>query len=301
MPDWLIAAPVWGDAYLRRFLEAALPAQRAALAHAGLTARWIVHTDRPDAVISAMAGLDIDLRPPPLAGDLYRRFGDAHRQALDAAGQGDFVALLSADIVVSREAFAACEARFAEGAKAVVAAATRTLTLTEPPTYPPPGVPSVDLLDWCMAHPHPMVQACFWPSYPGPHPTGYSNTPWAVYFASPERTILRGFHLHPLAVVADRPLPFTGTLDQDLLANFSHGEIHVVTDRHELAMAEISPAERAISLRRRPMTAETIAEWARQRALPVHRWLSTHRIVIQGDDGPAADLDVWPRVLALCP
>lgn len=284
---WIISAPVWGEAYTRRFLEQALPSQMAALAHAGIAARWLVHTDRSE-ITAAMAGLDAEIRPVPHEGDLYRRFGDAHRQAVDAAGEGDVVVLLTADIVVSIETFAACAARFDQGFKAIVAAATRTLA----PERAPIGASAPDLLDWTMEHPHPMVAACFWGER--------SNTPWAVYFRQGGRTILRGLHLHPLAVVKDRDLAFEGTLDQGLLDRFDRREIHCVTDRYELAMAELSPADRRISLRPKgsPMTADSIADWAKTRAHPVHWWLSTHRIVIQGDAGPAPDLDVWPRVLA---
>lgn len=284
---WLISSPVWGEAYARRFLDQALPSQLAALAYAGMTARWLVHTDRPE-VTAAMAGLEAEIRPVPQEGDLYRRFGDAHRETIDVAADGDAVVLLTADIVVSRETFAASAARFDQGFKAIVAAATRTLSYRPAPI----GASAPDLLDWTMEHPHPMVAACFWGER--------SNTPWAVYFRQGGRTILRGLHLHPLAVIKDRDLRFEGTLDQGLLDRFRHPEIHCVTDRYELAMAELSPAERRISLRGKgsPMTAESIAEWASTRAHPVHWWLSTHRIVIQGDAGPSPDIDVWPRVLA---
>lgn len=287
MTSWLISAPVWGAIYARHFIQAALPSQRAALHHAGLTARWIVHTDQADMIRPEMADLDVEFRSVPRGADRYAQFGDAHRECLASAQTGEYVALLTADIVVSRETFAACTTRFGEGKKAIVAAASRTLGRT----YPLIDATAPDLLDWTMDWRHPMIMACFW-GQP-------SNTPWAVYFRHDGRTILRGFHLHPLAVVKDRSIPFKGTLDQDLLTNFRHSEIHVVTDRHELAMAEISPADRNISLRRRAMTPESIADWARTRALPVHRWLSTHRIVIQGDDGPGPDQDIWPKVLAL--
>ena len=293
--DWLIAAPVWGRAYAHRFLGQALPSIRAALDHAGVRARWIVHTDHRDALDQAMAGLDVAFRAVPGEGDLYRRFGDAHRDALASAPDGAAVALLTADIVVSRETFAACETRFAAGRRAVVAAATRTLA----PVAASIGAASAELLDWTMRHPHPMVRACFWGQGDGPE-AGRSSTPWAVYFRESGRTILRGLHLHPLAVVKDRPLAFDGTLDQGLLDRFARHEIHCVTDRDELAMAELSPADRNFSLRRRgeAMTAASIADWARTHARPVHWWLSTHRIVIEGDAGPTADIGVWRQVLA---
>lgn len=282
--NWLVSVPVWGDDHLARFVDHALPALRAALRGFPLPVRFMVHTDRPARIGQAMEGLDVILRPVPRGNDHYRQFGDCHREAVAHAGSDERVALLCADLVVSRELFLACEARFASGKRAVVAAATRTLA----PEGPPIGASSADLLAWTLRHPHPMVQACFWGEK--------SCTPWAVYFRDGEDVTLRGFHLHPVAIVKDRALPFEGTLDIDLLDNFESGEIHVVTSPDELALAEMSPAARPFRLAREAMTPDSIAEWARTRARPVHWWLSTHRIVLQGS-GRTEDEAVWREVL----
>lgn len=282
---WIVSIPAWGPMHVAKLLAHTLPSVRFALRVAGVKARILIHTDQGAHIVQAANGEDIDVAPVPGQGDLYQRFGDCHRDAIARAAEGDRVALLCADMAVSRELFSACEARFGDGKRAVVAAATRTLA-NEPP---PIGASSYELLAWTMRWPHPMVRACFWGER--------SQTPWAVYFRNGDHITLRGFHLHPVAVVKDRALPFHGTLDIDLLDNYGRHEIHVVTSPDELSLAERSPPDRPFREMRFPMTAASIAEWASTRATPLHWWLSTHRIIVAGA-GETDDQVVWDEVMA---
>jgi len=283
--NWLIAVPVWGNWYVDRFIGAALPSHLAALKNINSRVRYLIHTDQPERIAAAMAHLEIECRPVPKAVNPYLRFGAAHREALEDAKSGECVGLLNADIVLSREVFMACEARFASGKRAVICAATRTLSEGNPPA----DAPASELLDWTMRHAHPSIKECFWGS-------GRTMVPWAVYYRNGDDITLRGFHLHPVAVFKDRPLSFSNTIDDDLLLGFDRNDVHVVTDRHELALAEISPRGRTFGTGNL-ISADSIAKWAARRANKMHWWLASHRIIIAGD-GRTDDEAIWRQVVA---
>jgi hypothetical protein len=90
------------------------------------------------------------------------------------------------------------------------------------------------------------------------------------------------FHLHPLAVINDRPLNFKHeTIDNDLLECFFREEVHVVT-RGELALCEVSVPDKRVSLGK-VLDDGYIAYWASLKASALHRWLFSHRIALTGD------------------
>ncbi len=57
----------------------------------------------------------------------WEEFALANREALELAEPGEAVAFINADMVCSREIFAASERRFAEGKRLIMMAASRTL------------------------------------------------------------------------------------------------------------------------------------------------------------------------------
>lgn len=286
MGAWFCAVPVWGDWYAERFVNDALPSHRAALDRLPWPVRYIVHTDRPKLLAEAMAGMDVEFRPVPEARDAHASFQEAHRDAVLSAPAGARLVLLSADLVLSVEAFAAPARRFAEGFEAVVCAGTRTL-----PREPvPAGAAAAALLDWSMRNPHPITADCFWPE-------GRSAVPWAIYFRHQGDITLRAWHLHPLAIIRPAALSWSGSIDRDLLDGFERSRIHVVTARDELALAEISPPDRGFGRIAEPQSPKTLAAWATRNASPLHRWLAGHRILIAGE-GRTPDTAIWPLVEA---
>ncbi len=283
---WVVSVPVWGNYYIRRFINSCLPCHREALKRATIPVRYIVHTDQPTEIYEAMRGLDVDLRPVPGSDRRYVSMGDSHRDAIENAQDGDFVALFCGDIAPSVEVFEACEKRL-RSYKAIVCAATRT----EPKDYQHPPVASArDLLKWTMENAHPCIRDLFWDEGKGAYP-------WSVYFRNGENITLRAFHLHPLAIAKDgRDIVSKDSLDADLLNNFNLDEIHVVTSPDELALAEMTWGESVFGSMKRGLQIEDIAAWAFTRASPVHWWLSKHRIVIQGN-GDTEDEEVWSRMM----
>lgn len=284
---WLLALPCWGDTYVDRFIKSTLPGIEVSLLFAGSPdVEFVVQTDQSERLAEALGGYPTTFYPAPRKGDKYQQFGDAHRQAAEVAKPGQWVMFLTADVMLSREVFLACERRFTEGKKAIACCSTRTYSNHAPSA----GMTAPKLLDWTMVHKHETIEAAFW--------GGNGRPPSTMYFQNGDDITLRCFHMHPLAVVKDRDLAFTGTLDQDLLDRFSTSEIHVVTDRYELALAEMSPKHIRWHPAAKPLDAEDIADWARRATTPMNRWLSQHRIVIQGE-GRTGDRPIWNKVLHL--
>lgn len=284
---WLISIPVWGKYHTDTFIRYALPALR--LVKCNLDVQLIVHTDDASKLWKEMAGLPVQFRPLLEGPTPHDTFGNCHREAIELAETGQFVLLLCADMVASKEVLAASEARFAEGKKLIIAAATRCAM--KKVNKPPLGATARELLDWTLTSVHPSVQDCFWG-------TGGSMLPWALYFKSETSVVVRGFHLHPISMVKSPGLTFTGiSIDEFLVDKFTEEEIHVVTSPDELALAELSPPERMFKCLPHPMTPKSVYIWANHRTTPRHRWLFTHRIVIQGVGEELSDVAPCEAIL----
>lgn len=295
----VIAVPAWGD-YVKVFLGPVLRSHHAAInrlrQETGNTVelRYVVMTDQPAAVSRALGAFPLTLIPlPSTSGAIFQTLCDGHREAIEAAREGDRIVLLNADIMVSIGAFAAIERAFRRGKRAVVCGGTRTL-LRPWDRYPPP-LPARQLAWWAYQHAHPITKLFFW----GSGTTGY---PCTVYFRKGPNIVLRGFHIHPIAIIKDRELPFSGSIDLNLMDNYRFDETHLVTDIDELAIAEISAKWKKHDDAGRPFDVSTIVEWAVRGARATHWWNFRHRIMIAGDaDADIGDSAVADEVLRLCP
>lgn len=302
MRKMIITVPAWGDAYSKLFLGPVLRSHRAALDrlrqefHNTIQVRYVVQTDRPREVARLLGDLDLTLvpTPPNLPANPFPLMCETHTRGLDEAKDGDRVVLLNADIMVSVEAFAAIERRFRQGKKAIVCAGTRTLL--GPLTWAPGPLTARRLTAWTLRHIHPISRSCYWGS-------GTTSSPWTVYFHENGSTVLRGFHLHPLAVVKDRPLTFTGSVDLNLVDNYKFDEIHLVTDADELAIGEISGAWKTHPCTEWPFDIGQIVSWAiRGAGGPMHWWNFRHRVTLRGDSSAVTiDHAVADEVMRLCP
>ena len=291
MPDgWLIALPCWGRQYRKRFAKHCWPSWQAALLYRDLPARLLLHTDDPSFASLFDGVLPVEVRPPPMPhrGSTHGAFADAHREALRDARMGEIVAIQNADHILSVEAFAAAERRIRLGKRLIMCAGVRTTG----PLFgnPPPVMASADLLQWAMHHAHTITQQ-------STYPNGQSGVASVLYFSDGDNTVLRAWHLHPFAALKDRELTFEGTVDRDLPDNFLIREIHVVTDKDELAQAEISPMTRHFALRPDAMTEDYLYRWGCENATDIHWHFFKHRIVLAGSDETYCDL-MADRVLA---
>jgi hypothetical protein len=276
---WLISIPCWGDAWVRRFLETGLPSIDAALEGFEAQVRFVVHTNS-QLLRLAMSGREFIRRDAKVQGNRYKTLTECHREAIAMGQPGERICFLNADHIVSVKAFRSAERRLREGFRAVACGCVRARA-----DDPPIGAEGRDLLAWAWKNSHPLVLNCI-------YGTGRSQCPSFVYFENRENVTLRAFHMHPFAVMKDRPLRFAGeTIDQDLLYNYRRPEIHVVTDPDEVALAEITGMEHehpSGSL----LSAKLLAAFGRG-ATPLHRWFFTHSIRIRGydpvDESPAEE------------
>jgi len=270
----LIISPAWGPLCVGLFTGPVLDSHAAALEGLDADVRYICHTDDParvhDAVKAKTGRQVMTMSVPPSKG--YARFSDANAQALRLAQNGEVVFFLNADIIVSREVFRAVINRIESGKRAVICAGTRTL----PKSPPPIGVSASDLHAWTLDNAHPITVSNY-------HKTGNSRLPYVVYFRNGDAVCMRGFHLHPLAIVMDRDLGFSSTPDWDIASNYTLDEIHVVTRADELALAEISEPGKKLPMGDKPFTADDVIAWTSRRTIGFHWWLFSHRIQLRGD------------------
>lgn len=287
MSRWLIGVPVWGEQYVRNFVDICLPFHRAALNHFDHEVRYVIHTDLPQDIAPHFNGNALILPVPAGAG--YQRFGACHAEVLDMAQEGERVSLMCADMIISRECFFAAEKRFEEGYKAVCWLGHRTAAMS----YPAPGISAAGLNRWAMANAHPIIQELFFG-------VGRSKTPSIIYFRKGDSVVMRPFGLGPFAVVKDRDLHFVGTMDNDLAARYTHDEIHVVTDCNEMSCAEISEPDKNFGVWDKALTEEHIAAWASQCTNAINRWFFTHSCRIQGEDD-CGDAEVASAILERIP
>jgi hypothetical protein len=272
MTRWLIPIPVWGDPYARVFAERAVPALRAALEDFDHPVQFIVHTDRPAAVLELLDGFDAEVVEIP-PDTPYRGLQDAHADGIRRARPGDRVALLTADLVVSRNFFATCDAHMERGSKLILMAGTRTDADYSPA---PAGLGPRDLLSWAWDHRHPIIRDVEWG-------TGASCVPTVLYFARGDQVVMHGFHLSVAAMEKkDAELRLESTVDDVLADHFELGEVHVVTSPDDLAVLEVSAHERRFRLSHRPMDEIHVAHMMETLASERHKWMFRHRIVIRG-------------------
>jgi hypothetical protein len=291
---WIVPIPIWGSRwYFDKFIHAALPSINAALEHAAREARFIIHTDQPEFLKKGKYCGTLETRPIQTLECLYHTYGNCNRQVLDVANDGEHIAFLASDILVSQEFFKASEARFEQGKRAVVGTAARTI----PNGKFPIGASSRRLLDWSFAsqRQHEVTKGCYWGR-------GKNAVSWMTYFEGQRGTVGRAFHLHPFAVHVDRYLWFgKTTVDLDLLERFTHDEIHVVTDIDEMSFCELSGHEKAIQQRSEPISERSILSWCNHPTtclLPIHKWMfANHRIVVQGDGSDMLDVEPCRQVI----
>ena len=293
MKFWL-SVPVWGDDFVTFFLEKALPALRLASQFDDMT--LIAHTDRPQKLLEASTkSLPIRVHPIATNGQWFQRMSHGHREVLKNADKGEAVMLLTADKIVDSFVIDGCERAFEQGRKLVACNATRAIAEDWPGIAD--FIQPKDLTRWGWEHRHQMTRDCTWPD-------GKAQEMPRVYFENGENVVCRLTMPHPLAVLIDgRPLPFTATVDSDLIANFRPEEIHIVTDPDDLAAIELSPRDKRHPSRDadEPLvqTDTRIADryHTQHLAYPIYRWVLGHRIVVKGSNVDCGDDGAVDRLL----
>lgn len=282
MSQWLISIPVWGESYLYTFTTYTVPALRAALEESQLPVRFMIHTDQPATVREALEGFDVIVHPV-IGPAGYTTLQYSHRDAVNAAKAGEYVALLNADLIVSKNLFSSCETHLSNGRPAVVLAGIRTV-MDYANNPPPIGMGSRELLEWAWEHRHQIIRDLEWD-------TGRSMLPTNLFFVQDDTVVLHGFHLHPVAIKKPHSgeMNFISTIDGDLLEHFDTEQIHLVSDPDDMSMLEISPPERRFPVRDRPFTAQLVAGAMMGRASMQHCLFFQQRLVVKGTNPDACN------------
>lgn len=249
----------------------------------------VVHTDSPDRILNAATEIQVETRPVPAGLREFDCMSQAHREVLAMACRGDRVMLLTADLVVSANALTHCESIFRAHNKLFIGCAgIRALQEGHiGKAYEKPRA----LLKWAWQNRHPMTTECAWPE-------GRSADLSRTYYTDGINVIARLCLPHPLAVRIDgRPLPFTPTIDVNLINNFNESEIHIVKDPDELALVELSPRDKDFA-----RTGSTIEQRFNDGSFIVPRqgiqpWVLDHKIVLYGIPADCGDDAVVEKLL----
>ncbi len=287
---WMISIPVWGRPYVNTFITHALPSLRIALKQLREPYKLVIHTDDPHRIKSAIREIKCELYPVARQ-PTYVALQMSHADAVARAKIGEVVVLLNADLVVSRNMFTSCAAHFDAGNKAIVLVGIRTDINGH---YPPVGATSRKLLEWAWTNRHTIIKDLEWGS-------GTSLLPTNLFFTNNNATevVMRGFHLHPVAIYKERDIPFKSTIDGDLLDHFKREHIHVVVDPDDMSMLEISPSDKRFPISGRKLSPSGVVASMRTRASPLHQWLFQHRIVVKGTGKGCQDQHIADQVTHL--
>lgn len=235
MRDLVIAIPAWGDSYIDLATRFTIPASIAALKEAGCGARFLIHTDRQTRFIKATAGFTTEYRQVPRGLGKRKdwdRFIACHKEAIEATPAGSILALLNADIVVSRETYGFVQSTLASGDKKVIGSFGIRADVDR--GDPPIGVDRDTLGKWIWANRHPITSELIWGK-------GRSGLPTQLYFDDGQGNVTtHGFYMVPMFILKDeRRVSFDNTIDDDLFKNYRDDEVHYMT-KGEAIFAELS-------------------------------------------------------------
>lgn len=267
-----VALPVWGDEFVERFRGAPLDSHVDALEGFDGDVRYLLYTDREHlaAEIELRTRRPVECRPLKHFRGHYSMLLRCHQDAL-AYAVGDVVVPLNGDNVVSVEAFRAIRARILDGKRLVMCCSTRT----NPQENVPRPASSRDLLSWVLQNPHQITSDLVWRKGKASHPS-------LLYFCRGDSCVVRGFHLHPIAVVVDRAFEVHKSIDWNLGERIDRDDVHVVVDPDEMALAEISSPAKEMPRQVVKYSLFDVVEWARRLTTDFHWWLLEHPIRLAG-------------------
>lgn len=285
--QYFIAIPAWTPPYVDLAVRYTVPSVLAALDEAGDTnATFVIHTDDQKRFSEALAGRDVrwyrPLRNTSRDGH-WLAFKQAHKDALNATPNGAITVLLNSDIVMSRETFRVVREAFEQPQiKTVVSVGIRT-AIEKCGSPPPIGATADELARWIWDNPHHLTQECIWGRGRSQHPT-------LLFFEDDGAVTMHGVHLTPMFIRKERPLPFKGTIDDDLLANFQDDEVRYLADG-EAMFAELSPEWKKHPFGR-PLTVDGVCAFGHRRLRAAHVRNFKQRMKVLGNptrNHPVAD------------
>ena len=279
---WTVNVPVWGDDYRRRFCESGLRSIMAAFhyANADRDIRFVVYTDRPgflDEHLRPHGSPPVAYRPVPHAVNSTCQLGNADRTTIHDTEIGEAILFANADMTFSREVFAACERRFAQGKVFISCPSIRTVERS-----PPVGVPARDLLTWSWANRHQFTRDCVYGK-------GQVKAPPYVFFEHDGSIVMHAFDLHPLAIHKTRQMEYSGPTASEIISMFSLAETHIVDTPNEMAIAEpAGPDLPYTRYRRRRLDRRTMVRWGKTFSTRIQHDQFRRQILIFGHHNDGA-------------
>lgn len=317
---FFISVPVWGQEYVRVFLNYSLPAQLApgnipALPNAE-NSRYLIFTtsDHAEQIRQSPAfqqlakSVPADIRTfelqkfdpsePANWGKRYEIKSDCYRIALAEAEKADAVnVLLNADIILADG--------FMRRAAEIIAAGKRVIEVVGPRTLKPPVAEALDsmrdstgaitvspraLTRLAVKHLHPMAQMHLWETdIEAFHPSH-------IYFKVGETSLLaRCLHTYPIVIYPrTRGSTFTDSIDKDLTESAcpDFNDTYLPLDTDEISCCELSDAEHYVgAMFRRPIKIQDIANFYDAYGSPRSRLLFANSIRLPGGDEPQSSWD----------
>ena len=257
-----VIIPVWGERFVRDFLDVVLPlhlspenvpalARRPGSAYVVYTCQRDVPLFERNSFFQRMRHLvDTQIRiiPEPIVAP-HEAMSDSYRDALAKTKPGDvgFV-FLAADLIIADGTFGALGALADSGKRCVFVAGPRVVAesfsaavrnrrsvIDEAIAIPPREMSELGL-----AHLHPISSSHCWDSdFFNTHP---SHLYWKI---EDEGLLARCFHLHPILVRPADDVNFRKTIDDDYIVHACPDPetIHIVTDSDEICAFSMTPRD----------------------------------------------------------
>lgn len=183
------------------------------------------------------------------------------------------VIIMPPDCVISDCALMAVQKHIEAGKRLIAAPAVRLNRDTVLPEFENDGVLSLtprELAAIGLRNLHPGTDCMFAEAKP------FTGTPYQVYRRQADGITANCYHMHPLMIRWKGGPMEKGTVDDGLVNQFNPRDVHVVTDSDEIAFFETSAA--GYSWQKPPVkySQQFIADWARRKANPMHKWFYGH-------------------------
>lgn len=270
-----ITIPAFGAHYVNIAVRYTIPALRQAINErkGGEPPTFLVYSNDRQPFEEACQGYSVKGFSLDFASDQhpFPVFIQCHKHAMEYVPGNALLALFNADIVTSKECFAAADRALTGQKRVIMSAGVRAV---DDQDHVPIGATADHLAEWIWNNRHPITSANIWAA-------GCSRLPTMIYFDDGYHVAMHGFHLTPMFIVKDRPLTFTGTIDDDVVESYQPEEIVYLTGR-QASFAELSPRGKKHGVGASLMNVKTVVDFGLGKLRPCHVENFRHRFSIKG-------------------
>jgi len=311
--------PVWGESYVRLFLDVCLPALMAPgnlpVFKGDANSQFIIFTTFEDAQtiraapifqeLSGVIQVNIEYilrpKPHPFSGQVPKHdiMSLCHRRGLAMADAADAATLfLNPDLIFADGSFRTVKCLAEEGKDAILVTGIRTIKQTMSRAVKPYkqenviAIPPRDLMQLTLDNMHPLAYSSFWDE--GGTDLVAANLYWR---AGREGIVARCYHLHIILIYPQRKnAAFFSTIDDDLILTACPDarNDHIITDSDDFLMVELSDRNQMYIFGIPKASVRGVVDWAELGANRRHRkFLQTPIFMRAG----ANDQTAWQTAL----